>query len=221
MSFPGALVLRGAGAVSTVRAVAGPLSAPGAKATLALSMALSVLGFGGLIWSWNFLGHTPGTALPEQDGLLPSADPEASAALLELWVRSPLQRGLKVANLLVSGLLVVASYVLMLRRPSARWWVTQALGGKILHTLASMVTSLWFYARHEAAVNEIFAEQVAAADAAGGGSLAMGIAAGEFCFGFAMLGVYVLLLWVSRRDDVRAFVGATAEGPPGAGRGRK
>jgi hypothetical protein len=173
-------------------------------------MALSILGFGGLMWSWAFLEYAPGAEVGAQDGLVPAANTEAAAELMDLMVTSPIRRGMAVANLLVSGLLVVASFVLMLRRPSALWWVRQALLGNLLYTPAAMLGSIWFYAKHEAAAREIMTDLARTQGAAEAGAepSAMGLAAGDVCLGFVMIGVYLLLWRLARREDVREFVGA-------------
>jgi hypothetical protein len=167
------------------------------------------------MWSWAFLEYTPGA---ETTGVVPAVSPEASAALMELMVSSPIRRGMAVADLLVSALLVVASFVLMLRRPSAVWWAKQALLGNLLYTPASMAGSIWFYVRNEAAARDIMSQlaeaQAAAAGAPAAEPPAIAFATGDVCVGFVMLGVYLLLLRVARRADVAEFVGAGSDRSP-------
>lgn len=193
---------------------AGPLSVPGAKATLVLSVTLSILGLGGVMWSWAFLEYAPGTEMSSEGALLPSENREAAAALMDVMVRSPVRRGLAVANLLVSALLVVASFMLMLRRPSGLWWAKQALLGNLLYTPIAVVGSVWFYATNETTTREIMMRLTEAqgTELAGGAEpSAMGLAVGDLCLGTVMIGVYLSLLRMTRRGDVRAFMGEVTD----------
>ncbi|HJL16871.1 MAG TPA: hypothetical protein RMH99_14500 [Sandaracinaceae bacterium LLY-WYZ-13_1] len=191
----------------------GPLRVPGAKATLVLSMALSVLGFAGVMWSAGLLGYTPGDVSATEGASWPGADPEAAAAYLDLLVASDLQRGLTVANLILSGLLVVASFLLMLRRSSSLWWTRQALFGNLIYTVAAMAGSIWFHHQHRAALSELAAQMAVNAGAPPEGAPSpLGFAAKDICFGVILIGAYVLLVRLTRRPSVRDFVGHSEAG---------
>lgn len=183
----------------------GPLGVPGAKPALLLSTLLSLFGIAGVIGSYAVLTFTPGA---EPEGLL--AD-DASRALTELMVRSSLLQALAAANLVVSSLLVVSSFVLMLRRPSAAWWIRQALLGNVLYTVAAMGGAIGFHHQHADAIQQIADQLPQLQEAAPGTPMpaAWAVLAGrDVCVGLVVLGVYFLIWRLARRPDVRQFVRA-------------
>lgn len=185
--------------------MSGPLSVPGAKVSLLLSTLLSVLGIGGLLGSVGLLTYQPGAPT---DGMFAS---EASQAVTELMVGSTLMRGLAAANLLVSVLLIVASFVLMLRRPSALWWIRQALVGNVLYTVSALAGGVVFHRQHAETLQRITEQLPQMQDAPPGTPMPpawASFAIGDACRGLVVLGFYFLIWRLSRRPDVRAFVRA-------------
>lgn len=193
--------------------MSGPFSAPGAKLTLAISLAMSVLGITGVANGVAFL-----RAQPEQDVVQPDVPPEAAEAageLANMVIGSPALKASAVGNLLASALLVLASFLLTARRPSALWWAQQALVANVLYTLGSVGATLWFLQSNADQIGDIM-QRVAAAQSAEGGEAAastqspsaLALASVLACVGALTLGVYLLLLKGIRREDVRSFVEA-------------
>lgn len=194
-------------------AVAGPLSIPGAKATLFVSVTMTMLGIWGVVIGYGQLTAPP--AEPEPTAELSS--PEALEALgtLQEHIRTaPVTRALAAANLLASALMVVGSFLLTARRRSALWWATQALWANIAYAVAAMVGEivLVFQLRPElqrvfVLVSEAQPAEPGAPSPAEVAAVLPYLAAGlVVVLSLFMLAIYFVLMRVSRRADVRAFV---------------
>ena len=172
---------------------------PGARATLLLSLAMSFIGVTGVVNAYSLVTASP-------------SDLEAAAAEQEdnPWndfavaaIRSPVMKGVQVANLLASSLLIIGSVLLTGRRRSALWWTRQALVANLLYTLGNAAGTMWFASTHPALVDTLFEAQ-GQAQLEGPTMLAFGI--GTSCGALLLLGLYAILLRVSTREDVRGFV---------------
>ena len=187
---------------------------PGAKASLVLSTCLSVLGIGGLLGAVGLLTYQPGTPAT---GMFAN---EASRAVTDMMVADPLTRALAGANALVSALLIVASFVVMLRRPSSLWWIRQALVGNVLYTLAAIVGGFLFHHGHADTLQGIAEQLPQMQDAPPDTPMPpawISFVIGDACRGVVVLAVYFVIWRLSRRPDVRTFIRAedgSADGSP-------
>lgn len=189
--------------------MSGPLSVPGAKATLFLSLTMTMVGMSGLILSVHLL------TMPFVPAAMTGVDPAlgpAMDALSQAIARSTIPEAVLSANVLLSALLVIASFLLTARRASALWWTRQALIAKLLYALGS--AAAWF-ALVAAVRPELAAYHLATMPEAGPDAprpeevVAMVPVMWGCVFTFAALfglAFYFVLLRVSRREDVRAFV---------------
>lgn len=189
--------------------MSGPLSVPGAKATLFLSLTMTMVGMTGLILSVHLL--TMPLVPAASTGVDPSIAP-AWDGLTRAIARSTIPEAVLTANILLSALLVIASFLLTARRATALWWTRQALVAKLLYVLGS--AAAWF-ALSSAVRPELAAYHLAAMPEQGPEAprpeevLAMvPVMWGCLFVLLALFGLafYFVLLRVSRREDVRAFV---------------
>lgn len=170
---------------------------------------MTMVGMTGLILSVHLL------TVP----LVPAASTGVDPAIAPAWdaltaaiARSTIPEAVLSANILLSALLVIASFLLTARRATALWWTRQALVAKLLYALGS--AAAWF-ALIGAVRPELAAYHLATMPEAGPDTprpeevLAMvPVMWGCLFVVFALFGLafYFVLLRVSRRDDVQAFV---------------
>ena len=154
------------------------------------------------------------------DGETASRDDAAEAVtrrLRETLHRAPYRAPLSAAQLIVSALLLVAMALLIARRNTAPWWITQAVIANVLWTIASGASRVWalasdyqhiasFYGQEavaEKAENGAAAELVQTLDGEGRATVLMvqvGIALGVHLLLFAWIG------WRARRPDIQAIL---------------
>lgn len=185
---------------------------------MALSLGMTFLGIMGAGKSVMGLGSTQAIAV---DPSVPPATAELTRRGVQMWLESPTRRAATVANLIVSGLLVVAGMLLTLRRSSAGWWTAQALLANLLFTAGDTAATLLFLRGSSAElvplIERYIGEQSQLAGAAADLSAAPTpgqflMTLGGLAVGYgAMMGLIYALLWrVSRRADVRRFLDESA-----------
>ncbi|MEC7521060.1 MAG: hypothetical protein VYE22_14385 [Myxococcota bacterium] len=186
--------------------MATPLSLPGAKATLILSLAMTVLGVAGVASGYGELAG-PAVALEAPAGASEAAR-AAADTVRETLTGHPLVRGLGAANLVVSALLVLASFTLTLRRPTALWWCQQAIVANALFAIGKpivRVMTLLPLASELVAIQDD--PSLTAFPAEMVTSAMQGGLTGWFVLeALILLAVYFILFRLARRDTVRAFV---------------
>lgn len=186
--------------------MAGPLSNPGARATLAVSLTMSLFGVTGVATGLAWLRMEP-----RQPIQLPPEAAEATQQAMELMVDSPMLTGAAVGNVLASALLVIASFLLTARRPSALWWAQQALVVNVVYTLGRLAAwGVFLYAESDT-LYEITARQIAAQVEAGAEPMSDDPGIWQMITALSVLTVlmcamYTLMLRRVGRDDVRTFI---------------
>ncbi len=185
-----------------------PLSLPGAKLTLALSLTMTLVGFFGLSGSLSALTSSG-------DELAEGVVTPIQAPMLELSraaVDSPMRKALAVGNLLASGLLLVASFLLTARSGSGLWWARQACYANLLYSLASAVVGVLFIQKERALFMAVIQAQTLEAASESGvpppdlSVLLPIFMAAAILFALFMCAIYGGMLRISRREDVRRFV---------------
>ena len=187
----------------------GPLRVPGAKATLLLSLGMTMLGFWGALGSaYQLSGQVP----PPASGQEVSPEVAAQIDRIAEEVRaSHLDEGAAVANLLASALLIIGSLLLSARRATALWWTGHALLANILYTIGVTGVQLMQLQQFGSpfvllaiAQQGPLPEGVTEADLA---SVMISLAGGFIVLvGLALIGAYLLLARLARREDVGRFV---------------
>lgn len=210
--FRGGPGLRAAAAIRSFPRVSSPFSIPGAKATLLLAITMTLIGFVGISGSLSGLTTSP-SELATTD---PSAPPEvaaAASAFLQAFLGSPIRKAMSVANLLVSSLLLVASFLMTGRARSALWWTGQALWANVAYSLAAAAGNVYLIHAHRAELLSLVSAMVDAQAAAGDPLPADGAAGVPILFmalsavaGALLAAIYLGMLRVARRETVQKFV---------------
>ena len=103
---------------------------------LLTSTLLTMLGIAGVLRGAYDLSLAP---LPEDVRELYTPDVEVTEAeiqLLEAQVTNPYRRPMAAANVVVSALVLIGSFMLSWRRRLAQWWIKQAVVAKLIWIVA-------------------------------------------------------------------------------------
>lgn len=109
-------------------------------AVLLTSTLLTMLGIAGVLSGAYDLSMAP---LPEDLRELAEVNDELSDAEIQLFearVSNPYRRPMAAANVVVSGLVLIGSFLLSWRRRLAQWWIKQAVAAKLIWIGAYTVT---------------------------------------------------------------------------------
>lgn len=107
---------------------------------LLTSTLLTMLGIAGVLKGSYDLSLAP---LPEDVRELYEPDAQVSDAevqLLEAQVTNPYRRPMAAANVVVSALVLIGSFMLSWRRKLAQWWIKQAVVAKLIWIAAYTVS---------------------------------------------------------------------------------
>ena len=107
---------------------------------LLVSTLLTILGIAGVLRGAYDLSPPP---LPEDVREYYGEETELTEIqvhLLEAQVSNPFRRPMAAANVVVSGLVLVGSFLLSWRRRTAQWWIKQAVTAKLIWIVAYTVT---------------------------------------------------------------------------------
>lgn len=103
---------------------------------LLVSTLLTMLGVAGVIVGASDLSLAP---IPADASELYEEGNELSAIqleMIEVWVSNPYRRPMAAANVVVSGLVLIGSFLLSWRRKLAQWWIKQAVAAKLIWIVA-------------------------------------------------------------------------------------
>jgi len=101
-------------------------------AILLTSTLLTMLGIAGVLTGTYDLSMAP---LPEDVRELSTVNEELSDAEVQLFearVSNPYRRPMAAANVVVSALVLIGSFLLSWRRRLAQWWIKQAVAAKLI-----------------------------------------------------------------------------------------
>lgn len=162
-------------------------------AILMTSTLLTMLGIAGLLGGAYDLS------------LAPLRDPELSgvdAQLFEARVTNPYRRPMAAANVVVSALVLVGSFLLSWRRKLAQWWIRQAVVAKLI----------WIVGNTAALVSHI---KMTFAPVDAGASLSQ-LMAGVVIVGSFSAALHLLAAYRATRPDIAAFIEANPRSSGGA-----
>lgn len=174
---------------------------------MVIAIAMSVLGLVGVTTSLSDLVPAPPPPMSTDPSV--SIDVQnAARALMEALDGSSIHHALSVANLLVSALLLLASFALTGRTRNAIWWATQALTANALYTLAAGAGNAYlFHAKGELLLALFRAVAVAQSSPLDGIEIVLPFTiACTLVFGTLGAAIYLVLLRFARQKDVRRFV---------------
>jgi hypothetical protein len=103
---------------------------------LLVSTLLTMLGVAGVIVGASDLSLAP---IPADAGEMYGEENELTAIqleMIEVWVSNPYRRPMAAANVVVSALVLIGSFLLSWRRRLAQWWIKQAVVAKLLWIVA-------------------------------------------------------------------------------------
>lgn len=166
---------------------------------LLTSTLLTMLGIAGLLRGAYDLSLAP---LPEdvRDLYEPGAEvSEAEVRLLEAQVSNPYRRPMAAANVVVSSLVLIGSFLLSWRRKLAQWWIKQAVVAKLIWIAAYTVSLVQHI---KVTLSPISLDQ-------SGAGLAE-IIAGVILVSFLSGVLHLAALYRATRPDVRQFIESAA-----------
>lgn len=162
-------------------------------AILMTSTLLTMLGIAGLLGGAYDLS------------LAPLRDPELTgvdAQLFEARVTNPYRRPMAAANVVVSTLVLVGSFLLSWRRKLAQWWIRQAVVAKLI----------WIGANTAAMVSHI---KMTFAPVDAGATISQ-LMAGVVIVGSFSAALHLLAAYRATRPDIGAFIEANPRASGGA-----
>jgi len=164
-------------------------------AILLTSTLLTMLGIAGVLRGGYDFSLVPGA----QDGR-DLFDSEAQVQLFEAQVTNPYRRPMAAANVVVSALVLIGSFMLSWRRRIAQWWIKQAVAAKLLWIIAytaSLVSHL------KVAFPPLPVEEP-------GGGLPEVIGS-VILFGTLSAALHVAAAYRATRSDIRRFIESSTE----------
>lgn len=167
-------------------------------AILLTSTLLTMLGIAGLLRGAYDLSLAP---VPEDVRDLYDSDAalsDAEVQLLEAQVSNPYRRPMAAANVVVSVLVLIGSFLLSWRRKIAQWWVKQAIVAKLIWIVAYTATLV----RH---IQTTFVPPQVERTRAALPEIIVGVVLVSLLSGF----LHLIALYRATRPDVRQFIEST------------
>jgi len=168
--------------------------------TLLVSTLLTMLGIAGVLRGGYDLAMQ---SVPEdlRELYAPDVDvPELEVELLEVQVTNPYRRPMAAANVVVSSLVLIGSFLLSWRRKLAQWWIKQAVVAKLIWIAAYTVT----LAQH---IKLTF--PTAVLESAGAGLSE--VIGGVVVVSVASAVLHVVVAYRATRPDIQSFIEAKAK----------
>lgn len=175
-------------------------------------MLLSLLGMLGIYAGLHELSDSARPDIDAPEGLEEEEQAQFAfnEAFFEVRSQDPNRRALGAANVLVSVLLIVASFMLTARRVSAIWWVTQGAIANILFVVVETISSLAHIVGAQEVLMPAIRRWVAAQGQPTGDDTAMGVLVVIYVSlvvsALVRIAFLLFVLWRGRRSDVRAVL---------------
>ena len=167
---------------------------------LMVSTLLTMLGVAGLIMGVSDLSLAP---IPDdaRDYYEEEADlTDIQIEIFEVWASNPYRRPMAAANVVVSGLVLIGSFMLSWRRRPAQWWIKQAVTAKVLWIVAYTVT-----------LGQHIQRSLTASTLAEAGTTATAIVGALALFGMLSIGLHVAAAYRATRPDIGQFIEQSAK----------
>jgi len=167
---------------------------------LLTSTLLTMLGIAGVLRGAYDLSLAP---LPEDVRELYTPEVEVTEAevqLLEAQVTNPYRRPMAAANVVVSALVLIGSFMLSWRRRLAQWWIKQAVVAKLI----------WIAAYTISLVSHVKLSFVPLPIEQPGATL-QEVVAGIVLVSTFSAALHVAAAYRATRPDIRAFIESTAK----------
>ena len=167
---------------------------------LLVSTLLTMLGVAGLIMGVSDLSLAP---IPEDARDYYEEETELTdiqVEMIEVWASNPYRRPMAAANVVVSALVLIGSFLLSWRRRLAQWWIRQAVTAKVLWIVA-YTASLGHHIHQSLTVSML--EEA--------GTTASGIVAVLVLFGAISVALHVAAAYRATRPDIGEFIEENAK----------
>jgi len=167
---------------------------------LMVSTLLTMLGVAGLIMGVSDLSLAP---IPENARDYYEEETELTdiqVEMIEVWASNPYRRPMAAANVVVSALVLIGSFMLSWRRRPAQWWIKQAVTAKVLWIVAYTAT-LGHHIQQSLTVSML--EEA--------GTTATAIVSALVLFGMLSVGLHVAAAYRATRPDIGQFIEESAK----------
>lgn len=167
---------------------------------LLVSTLLTMLGVAGLIMGVSDLSLAP---IPENASDYYDEETELTdiqVEMIEVWVSNPYRRPMAAANVVVSALVLIGSFMLSWRRRLAQWWIRQAVTAKVLWIIAYTVS-----------LGHHIDRSLSASMLEEAGTTATAIVAVLVSFGVLSIGLHVGAAYRATRPDIAQFIEENAK----------
>lgn len=162
---------------------------------LLTSTLLTMLGIAGVLRGAYDFSAVPGA----QDGR-DLFESEAEVHLFEAQISNPYRRPMAAANVVVSALVLIGSFMLSWRRRIAQWWIKQAVVAKLLWIIAYTVSLVYHLKVTFPPLPH---------DHPGGGLPE--VVSSVVIFGSLSAALHVAAAYRATRSDIRQFIESSAE----------
>ena len=167
---------------------------------LLVSTLLTMLGVAGLIMGVSDLSLAP---IPENTRDYFEEETELTdiqVEMFEVLASNPYRRPMAAANVVVSALVLIGSFMLSWRRRLAQWWIRQAVTAKVL----------WIVA-HTASLGHHVQRSLTTSTLEEAGTTATAIVGMLVLFGMISVGLHVAAAYRATRPDIGQFIETSAK----------
>jgi hypothetical protein len=162
---------------------------------LLVSTLLTMLGVAGLIMGVSDLSLAP---IPEDARDYYDDETELTdvqVEMIDVWASNPYRRPMAAANVVVSGLVLIGSFLLSWRRKLAQWWIRQAVTAKVLWIIA-----------YTASLGHHIQQSLTPSMLAEAETTPWAIISVLILFGVLSIGLHVGAAYRATRPDIRDFI---------------
>ena len=181
---------------------------PGARATFMLALFLTLMGTCGVSKGATDLRVAGVDFSSEGEQISPEGAPAAEqlAELQRTLYNDPNRRPLAAANIVVSLMLIIGSFLLTSRRPSAIWWLKQAVLANVVWIVAKLASWLFHSYRNMPELLALLESQRNANGPIGPEGYLTWMVVGMVLVSLVNLVAHVFVGWRVGREDIQRFL---------------
>ncbi|HJL02138.1 MAG TPA: hypothetical protein RMH85_33095 [Polyangiaceae bacterium LLY-WYZ-15_(1-7)] len=181
---------------------------PGARATFMLALFLTLMGTCGVSKGATDLRVAGVDFSSEGEQISPEGAPAAEqlAELQRTLYNDPNRRPLAAANIVVSLMLIIGSFLLTSRRPSAIWWLKQAVLANVVWIVAKLASWLFHSYRNMPELLALLESQRNANGPIGPEGYLTWMVVGMVLVSLVNLVAHVFVGWRVSREDIQRFL---------------
>ena len=181
---------------------------PGARATFMLALFLTLMGTCGVSKGATDLRVAGVDFSSEGEQISPEGAPAAEqlAELQRTLYNDPNRRPLAAANIVVSLMLIIGSFLLTSRRPSAIWWLKQAVLANVVWIVAKLASWLFHSYRNMPELLALLESQRNANGPIGPEGYLTWMVVGMVLVSLVNLVAHVFVGWRVSHEDIQRFL---------------